>query len=141
MRTLKFEVQSHQVWLKKCSGVDTSNFWSRQAFKVAMKEASSDAVNKYVASVVKLYVFGTAEKTVAAIMQYKREHIQPRIGDLRPDDVPQLPIVNWAAPCTLLKDFQAGQTQILTWALNENMKRCCGGGGTCLQLQQGQADP
>ena len=102
--------------------MDTSNFWARQAFKVALKEASRDAVNKYVASVVKLYVFDTAEKTIAAIMQYKREHIQPRLGNLRHDDVPQIPIVNWAAPCMLVKDFQAGQTQILPWALNENMK-------------------
>lgn len=34
MRTLKIEVQTHRVWLKKCKGVDTSNFWARQAFKV-----------------------------------------------------------------------------------------------------------
>ena len=122
MRTLKFEVQTHKTWLKKCSGVDNSNFWARQAFKVALKEAARDAVNKYVGSVVKLHVFDSAEKTIAAIMQFKREHIQPRLGDLGPDDVPQLPIVNWAAPCMLQKGFQAGQTQILTWALNENMK-------------------
>ena len=39
MRTLKFEVQTHKIWLKKCSGVDTSNFWARQEFKIALEEA------------------------------------------------------------------------------------------------------
>ena len=48
MRTLKFEVQTHKVWLKKCAGVDNSNFWARQAFKVTLKEAARDAVHKYV---------------------------------------------------------------------------------------------
>ena len=128
MRTLRWEMQAHDVWVKKCAGVENSNAWAKQDAKLTLKKTSTTAVQRYVSGVVKLMVHESSEDTIREIMDYKRGPVNRVIRAPDADGVrtavPHVPLLNWAAPCQLHADFLAAQLSVLTWALAENPNSC-----------------
>ena len=64
IRTLTWDMQAHDVWAKKCAGVENSNAWAKQDAKLTLKKTSTAAVQRYVNGVVKLMVHATTEDTI-----------------------------------------------------------------------------
>ena len=89
-----------------------------QAHKLKVKLACEDHAKHFLKSCVKLLVVEEDQKLIAAIMDYQRDVVSPKVG---PGLVPRIVLLNWAAPCQIPVEFQKTQMGVLTWALHDEM--------------------
>ena len=122
LKQLAWDIDAYKVWVMKCSSVKSARYRKQQDWKVSRKNTCDKCADKFLTSCVKLVVFDDKpERNIAAVMDYKRDHIRPKLVGQGSGDIPQVLLVNWTVPSLIPHQYQNAQTTLVTWGLNENM--------------------
>ena len=97
---------------QKCCGIVNSNAWARQERNVGLKKSARTSVMQCVQGCVKLVVLDEKpESAIKEILDFKRTIASKLLGS-RTDLAATLPMLSWATPCGLSKNFQQLQTTV-----------------------------
>lgn len=122
MKQLDYDVQVFETWEKKCSTVLGARYFKEQEFKLGLKKKCEAAAVHFANSCIKLVSWTSAAEAITECMNFKRQLHQKLGGSL--EDILNIPLLNWVSPCMIPFNFQADQINVLTWALNDNLKSC-----------------
>ena len=93
-----------------------------QEVRLERKKQCEEAADKLLRGTVKLVTTKDSEKIIADIMNFKRDNIRSKVGGPGGDEIPNVVILNWTAPCMVPVSMQTSQLGVLSWALQDCMQ-------------------
>lgn len=124
IRQLKYDQGAFEVWLAKCSTVQSAHHFKKQDFRLELKRQAMTGAKQLIHGCMNIVVWDEhgAETNIAEAMTYKKD-LGTRLG-CSTADIPQLTFLNRTSPCLTKEKLQNLQASLLTWALHENMQSC-----------------
>ncbi|CAK9018185.1 Uncharacterized protein SCF082_LOCUS13970 [Durusdinium trenchii] len=122
MKQLQYDLQVYETWSRKTASVKSAQEHQRHLWMLQRRKRCEAAAQTFLSRSLKLVVWDKrrAEQSIAECMNFKREVCQQQ--GISPDDMYTLLYWNCSAPCLMPSASYNNATNVVAWALNDQMR-------------------
>lgn len=117
MKQCGYDTDVWRIYKKKYANNEAANYNKKREWRLEREEHCKQLGSQWFKDRVKLIVWDKAEMVIREVQTHKRATIDKH--NMEPENVIQLPCLNWCAPCSVPAAIQTSQAGLMAYVVND----------------------